>query len=492
MAGVGQHAVEQLRAFLRDLKPGARALLIAELEGAMLRGDDFPGAELILGELRRSFRENDPALQRAGGAARLFFQPLEPFLVDEKSDKLPPGRIQRSTLDAIWGWVVHHVVPAETAIYVEQVERALADRDDNRAEQLARQFQDRAVEQMQGMMAAVAATRRRRAGSAARSGRRGGSKMRARLRACLKCAMRSRPSRSRLPGHVKALSGAQLDSVKALLDGNSGAKPGLFRYCLVLTMGRLASPWQLIRLATRAANSDAAARIAETPYAVAVNIVLAEVERMVQQLEADLKSGRGMAVTALLKDVHDSVRGLRSELDIASDSAWGRQLASVRSSISRMLTAEIELMPGRVRRLTRPRSGKEIAAGSSLDSDDVTDTETLIGFVMACRNYASELAINEITQRVFIDLQQNLDTGTRALLDALRISNDRERPFRQSQVDAAVRFCAKVFGPDYAALLTKAAEVAAQGREAKDDDGKAAGEARDAKPARSSLAARRA
>ena len=33
-------------------------------------------------------------------------------------------------------------------------------------------------------------------------------------------------------------------------------------------------------------------------------------------------------------------------------------------------------------------------------------------------------------------------------------------PFRQSQVDAAVRFCAKVFGSDYAALLTKAAEVA--------------------------------
>ena len=34
------------------------------------------------------------------------------------------------------------------------------------------------------------------------------------------------------------------------------------------------------------------------------------------------------------------------------------------------------------------------------------------------------------------------------------------RPFRQSQVDAAVRFCATVFGPQYAALLGKAAEVA--------------------------------
>jgi hypothetical protein len=35
------------------------------------------------------------------------------------------------------------------------------------------------------------------------------------------------------------------------------------------------------------------------------------------------------------------------------------------------------------------------------------------------------------------------------------------RPFRQSQVDAGVRFCATVFGPQYAAVLGKAAEVAA-------------------------------
>ena len=40
-------------------------------------------------------------------------------------------------------------------------------------------------------------------------------------------------------------------------------------------------------------------------------------------------------------------------------------------------------------------------------------------------------------------------------------AGEADRSFRQSQVDAAVRFCAKVFGKDYAALLSKAAEVAA-------------------------------
>jgi hypothetical protein len=46
------------------------------------------------------------------------------------------------------------------------------------------------------------------------------------------------------------------------------------------------------------------------------------------------------------------------------------------------------------------------------------------------------------------------------LLEGLRHAGDADRSFRQSQVDAAVRFCAKVFGREYAALLGKAAEVA--------------------------------
>ena len=76
------------------------------------------------------------------------------------------------------------------------------------------------------------------------------------------------------------------------------------------------------------------------------------------------------------------------------------------------------------------------------------------------RHLAGELAINEVTQRTFNDLRTYLETGSHALIDALRTAGDSERPFRQSQIDAAVRFCAKVFGQDYATQLAKAAEVA--------------------------------
>src|SRR5262249_24383916 len=127
-----------------------------------------------------------------------------------------------------------------------------------------------------------------------------------------------------------------------------------------------------------------------------------------------------------------------------------------------ILTGEIELMSGRVRPLIRPRPAKEIVSGTRLDPDEVAETEALIGFVVTCRNYAGELAINEVTQRVFSELQKSLDFGTQALLDQLRQSSGAERSFRQSQIDAAVRFCVKVFGDEYASQIAKAAEVAVQ------------------------------
>jgi hypothetical protein len=465
MAGQVEHAAEKLRSYLRELKPGARALLIAELERGLLHGTSPAGAELVLTELRRSLRDGSSQSARFGDPARLFFQPIEPFLVDDTPDHKHRGRIARAALEPLWLWIGNTLIPGEAKPYVEEVDQALMTGDTDGAESLAHGFQDRVAGRITEMLVSADDKERRRL-----SVQLGTARAFDDVKA-LCGILNSRDGlailATQLPGHINSLAGAVLESVKVQLDAPAAAKSDLFLCSLVLVMSKLAAPWQLIRLATRAAGSDDAKRIAETPYAVAVDIVLEEVDRRVRELAADLKSGRGIAVSALLKEVHDALRGLRSELDLPSESAWGKQLIALRGEVSKTLTAEIELMPGRVRRLIRPRPSKEIAANSKLNADEVTETESLIGFVAACRNYASELAINEITQRTFNELQQFLETGTHALLDALRAASPGERAFRQSQADAAVRFCAKVFGQEYASLLAKAAEVASHDHERK-------------------------
>jgi len=72
------------------------------------------------------------------------------------------------------------------------------------------------------------------------------------------------------------------------------------------------------------------------------------------------------------------------------------------------------------------------------------------------------LAVNEATMRAHSELTLYLETGTKVLLDSLRHAGDADRPFRQSQVQAAIRFCRSIFGAEFAGLLAKAADVAVQ------------------------------
>jgi hypothetical protein len=111
----------------------------------------------------------------------------------------------------------------------------------------------------------------------------------------------------RLPIHLRVFDREPVDQAKALIEGAAvqkspdlaARKADIFLCGLILVMGRLATPWQLIRVATRAAESDETARIAETPFADAVAIVLGEIEAMVGELRVELKARR--PVTSLLK-----------------------------------------------------------------------------------------------------------------------------------------------------------------------------------------------
>jgi hypothetical protein len=266
---------------------------------------------------------------------------------------------------------------------------------------------------------------------------------------------------SQLPPRIRNLADAELNDVKALLDSPIGAKAELLPQAMILVMSRLAVPWQLIRLGVKAAGSDNVSCIAATPYAASITVALAELDRMIFELQTRLRRGAGPAVNLLVESIHEGIRGVRTELDFTPDSACGRGLAAVRTQISEVLESHIEATPGHVRRLLRPPPSSTIVPNSVLDAGEIAETEALLELLGICRNHASELAITEVTVRTSNEVQQYLDTATPVLLDALRGGGSAERPFRQSQLDAARRFSAKVFGKEYVMLLAKAAEVAA-------------------------------
>jgi hypothetical protein len=457
--------VDRLRDYLRELNPEARALLMAELERGRLRGDELPAIGLILEELRGATPPKRGFPPRIGDPQRLFFAPFEPFLVDDRSGRKRPGRIPRASLEPTWHWLSSDLMPAEAAAYAEQAASLLLAGDRAKAEPMARALQDEAGKRIAEALATADVDLKARRRIAGRIGTPTALDDLRDMVGVIAGRDALALLAARLPAHVRNLADEQLDNAKALFDSPLARHRDMFLYGLALVMSRLGSPWHLIRLAVRIAETDKAARIAQTPAALAVTLVLDDLELQVTQLREELQGGDVTRVVGLLKDIHDGVRGLRTELDLSGDQPWGRQLAAMRSDVSGLIERHIAAVPGRVHRLLRPRSGAD--AAGSLDPQDVAEVEALIELVNGCRNYAGELAINEATLRVHSQLQHYLDTGMAPLLEGLRQAAAGERKFRQSQVDAAVRFAAKMFGADYAAVLVKAADVAAQSADPK-------------------------
>jgi hypothetical protein len=458
---MGQTSTERLRDYLAQLPPQSQALLMREFERAMERGEDTTVATFVLEQLRKIVRGTDEeARPRTDDPARLLFRPLEPFLVDGNFP-MRPGQIRRASLLPVWQWLVRDGAPDQAREFEQALSRGPETGTTSDIELAARKLQLAAADAIFKLTTPVHGTDQRRA--LARVGPPDVIEDLLPIGSVLQAREAIDTLSSRLPSYLRVLAESQIASVGTALNVPSLQTPQLLPFALSLVMQRLTAPWQIIRLAIKMAGSDDEVRVATAPYGVAVTLALHDLSGLAASLRADIKRGHFENVAEHLKILHDGVRGLRTELDLRNDSAWGKQLASIRADISNALQSEIDSVPGRVRRLLRQRADKDIPAGAQVDASEVDETAALIDFVAVCRTYASELAINEVTLRTYSDLQHYVEQSTEALVQSLRAGGGKNRAYRQTQVAAAIRFCDVLFGPDYASLMSRAAENAVTG-----------------------------
>ena len=373
------------------------------------------------------------------------------------------------SLEPIWEWIGRDLIPAEARALTEDINRALLDDDRLKAEQMTRALHDRALLRIRDAIASVTGDDKARRRLAVQVGTPRALDDLATLTGILANRDLLNDLARRLPNHLRSFEREEIDAVKTLLEaattqkahaGVPAAKTDVFVYGFVLIMGRLAAPvaahsYPDPRRGKRRGRPD-------RRNALCSGGRDRDRRSRVHGERPACGTQSAPADHVALKNLHDAARGLRTEIDLSGNSPWSRQLTAIRTEVSNVLRLEMESTPGRVRRLLRPRPSKEIVANSQLDALDVGEAEMLVEFVAACRTYAAELAVNEMAVRSYMELQNCLESGTKTLLDAVRQASDAERPFRQSQMDAAIRFCRIIFGADYAGLLAKAAEIAVQ------------------------------
>ena len=337
-----------LKEFLQRLTPPTRSNLLNELERLELAGAEIPGATPVVETLRAELRGNEQAEKRKSLPARYFFAPLEPLLVGGAPEHSNIGAIERGSLPAIWEWISRDLLPTMARDYTKQVSELLAVDKQKEARQAASVFQTKVLKSMESNLASPELANQIRAKLATYTASRAVYADLTKMLSVLRARDALAKLGEALPAKIKHLEGAELAKVMPLLDSFAKKNPEQIPFALTLVAGRLKTPWELIRLATKTATTKTAADVAAAHYAIAVSMVLDGLEDKRRMLSFALKHERVLVAKELLIDVYDTEYALQVRIDNLAESDWGRRLQQIMDSINALVESEVRRFPDKV------------------------------------------------------------------------------------------------------------------------------------------------
>jgi hypothetical protein len=372
--------LDRIREYLGRLSSRARSNLLAEIERIQLYGDDIPGSETILTQLRAEFRTSGESHDRVGNPSRHFFKPIEALFVDRSPERANSGEISRGSVSAIWEWFNQVLLPTMARDYCDRMKLAIAKNDPKEIALLAAAFQSKVVKCLEGFLAADSGV------DAARTGLGQYTSSRASYNDLTKvlAAMRVRDAivafSDALPPEVKNFKGDVLNKTRGRLDAFAAKHPEAIPFALTIVAKRLKTRWQFIRLATEIARSRKIEDIKETRYAICISMVLDHLDERRLMLGQALKSNRIPLGKTLLANIYDIEDALRAGIERLDKSDWGQRLDELLAMVAADVKAELETLPEHTQHVLGSRARPRLRAASALVNSLIHRGRDLIGF----------------------------------------------------------------------------------------------------------------
>jgi hypothetical protein len=348
--------VDRLWDFIQRLKPRTRSCLLTELERLEHCGVEMPGSADILAKLRAEFRKDGSTQNRLANPSRYFFVPLEPFLVDGAPEHANSGRIPRGSLAPIWEWITRDLLPTMARDFNAQMKDLIAAGKQKEVKQAAAAFQTKVVKYLENTLGSPEGAEETRARLAAYTAARSAYDDLVKIM----CALRARDAlgkfNTELPEKIAKFDNSLVQKLTKLLHGFAKNHADAVPFALALIANRLKAPWQLIRLATKAASTKSAADVAVTPYAIVVSMVLDRLDDNRIALRMALKNNRVLIARELLLEIYDTEYALKVHIDRFEQSEWGERLRTLMEQIAALVGEEVSRFPEEVGHVLGSRS----------------------------------------------------------------------------------------------------------------------------------------
>jgi hypothetical protein len=161
-----------------------------------------------------------------------------------------------------------------------------------------------------------------------------------------------------LPPKIDKLEGKALAKVHGLLNVLTAKHADATPFALTIVANHLKTPWQLIHLVTKPAKGKDAAEEAPTPYAVAVSMVLHQIDDKRAMLRGILKSNRVLVAKDILAEIDDTERALRARADLLGESGCRQRLDELMAAVDALVAAEVQSLPGNLHHVLGARASR--------------------------------------------------------------------------------------------------------------------------------------
>jgi hypothetical protein len=347
---------DRIQEFLQRLTPLTRSSLLTELERLETCDGEMPGTADVLAKLRSEFRKDGSTQNRLSNPSRYFFAPLEPVLVDGAPEHANSGRIQRGSLAAIWEWISRDLLRTMARDYVTKIEELIATNNQKEAAKVAATFQTKVVKSVESVLGSADGADQIRRKLATYTASRAAYDDLTKALSVLRARDALAKFNDALPIKIQKFDDAQVAKITKLLHALKKANAEAIPFALALVATRLRTPWQLIRLATKAAPGKNAADIAATPYAITISMVLDRVENRRLELRAALRNERVLVAREILEEIYDTEYAFQVRIDLLDQSDWGKRLRDLMTAIAALVEAEVARFPDNVGHILGSRS----------------------------------------------------------------------------------------------------------------------------------------
>ena len=347
----------RIQTYLEKLSSQARGRLLAEIERLKMCGDETPGLDEILTELRAEFRKNGQNV-RAANPSPYFFQPLEPLLVDRAPENINAGLISRGSLSPLWDWISLNLLPTMARDYSDSMKRMITANNPHEIQKIAAAFQTKVVKYLEGTLVANGGVERIRAGLAMYTSSKAVFNDLTKMVGVLRARDALAELNEALPPKIAKLEGAALAKVHRLLEAFAAKHADAVPFALAMVANHLKAPWQLIHLATRPAKGRNAAGTAATPYTGAVAVLLDQIEDRRVLLRSVLKSKRILVAKDILAYVDETERALRARADLLGESDYKQRLDQLMAAVEALVAAEVRSFPGNLQHVLGARGSR--------------------------------------------------------------------------------------------------------------------------------------